>query len=280
MIKAYVVNMDKNPERMAFMAEQFERMGIPYERFSAVNGNAVSDAEYKAYCDARPHVSKVGTWTKGKMGCNLSHMALWEIAANSFDPYTAIFEDDVIMADILGELMADVSWIPADADIVRLEASTMLLMLLDKGGIPLKGRQLQRVLPNRFKNAFPVGTAAYIIKREAARRILDAPLADNTYTDRVLFDCTTSPVARMLRVYQVNPACAVQDKFHHADAANIRFASEIETDGEQHIYDAKDVGMMRKIKDIAKVFGVLQAFRRARKMLSVLMGYRGVLYRG
>lgn len=46
------------------------------------------------------------------------------IAENNY-PYGAIFEDDILFSAKAGTLIVDDGWIPADADIVKLETTLM-----------------------------------------------------------------------------------------------------------------------------------------------------------
>ena len=50
-MKTWVVNMDWNPQRLAFMKEQLDRFGIPFERFAGIVG-----ADFKGPRSARSSV--------------------------------------------------------------------------------------------------------------------------------------------------------------------------------------------------------------------------------
>lgn len=278
MIKSYVINLDRNPERMAFIGDRLKSLDIDFERFPAINGKEITDQDFKEFADSRPRVSSVGKWTKGKMGCHSSHRKLWKIAAESPAPYTAIFEDDVVISDFLPFLLKNHDWIPEDSDIVRLESTAFMGGLLSKGDIKeIFGRKLQKLLPNKYKNFFPIGTGAYIISKKGAKKIMDAPLHDFLYTDRSLFDHTTSGLAPKLTVYQVTPACCVQDKFYHDSEQNIIFHSEIETSSQKDIYQNQN-----KIKFFLRKYGsmvgIFQIFALLRRFTYYINGYRKVPY--
>ena len=278
MIQSHIINLDRNPDRMAFVAARFEELGLPFQRFQAVDGKAIPDEEFKAFAAARPRVKEVGKWTKGKMGCDLSHIALWKIAANSDDPYTAIFEDDVIISDFMPTLFNDTSWIPEDCDIVRLESTAFMTCLLSNKDVKdVKGRKLHKILPNKYKNAFPLGAGAYIIKKEAAQKILDAPPNEFSYTDRSLFDYKCSGVPARLTLYQITPACCVQDKFYHDNDDKIIFKSEIETSDHEDIYDNHNK-LKYMLRKYGTMIGVFQIFAILRRFTYYINGYRKVPY--
>lgn len=278
MIMSYIINLDRNTERMEFMAQRFESLGLPYERFEAVNGKTITDENFQEFADARPRVSAVGKWTKSKMGCHMSHRSLWETIAHSNDPYTAIFEDDVIISDYMQILLTDDNWIPDECDIVKLESPAFMSCLLSKIEVhTLTKRKLHRILPNDHKNAFPLGAAAYIVKREAAQKIMDAPLDDFVYTDRSLFDHSTSGIASKLNSYQVNPACCIQDKFYHENTKDIVFNSDIETEDYKDIYQNQNQTKYLLRKYGSKV-GLFQIFRLFRRLRLYVKGYRKIPY--
>lgn len=279
MIKSYIINLDRNPERMEFMSQRFKSLGLPYERFEAVNGKTITDEDFQEFADARPRVSAVGKWTKGKMGCHMSHRGLWEIAANSEYPYTAIFEDDVIISDYIQKLLSNTEWIPKDCDIIRLESPAFMTCLLSKSKVfQLPERKLHEILPNAHKNAFPLGTAAYILSQEGAQKIMNAPLDHFLYTDRSLFDHATSGLAHKLNSYQVNPACCIQDKFYHEKTEDIMFHSEIETEDYKDIYRNQNQTkyLLRKYGSKVGLFQLFSIFRRLRLYVK---GYRKIPYK-
>lgn len=88
-MRSYVINLDRNPQRMALISRRFKELGILFERFPAVDGRQISDTDLKSFADCRPAINRISVWSKGSMGCFLSHYKIWQIAAISSDPYTA-----------------------------------------------------------------------------------------------------------------------------------------------------------------------------------------------
>jgi glycosyl transferase, family 25 len=137
MLKVYILNMDRNPERMAFMRSNFDSLGISFERFPAIDGRKLGDAAFEHFKSTRPLKNSGDSfaphgrkWTPSKMGCFLSHYSLWQIAARSQDRFTAIFEDDVHIAPVIKEFLANDQWIPEGCELVRFEASYNRIKLL------------------------------------------------------------------------------------------------------------------------------------------------------
>ena len=83
--KIYVINMDKDKERMSILDKKLKKMGIEYERVSGIDGKK-KYKELKDKTKIRP----------GQLGCLMSHIKILEKAKNNNYQNILIFEDDVI----------------------------------------------------------------------------------------------------------------------------------------------------------------------------------------
>jgi hypothetical protein len=79
---AEVINMDRNPERLAKMMQWSRKLGIPMRRFPAVVGT-----------------KSVGNLSKSQYGCAMSHITLWKRIVDQQLPYLWIMEDDCLFSD-------------------------------------------------------------------------------------------------------------------------------------------------------------------------------------
>ncbi len=220
MIDTYVINLDRNSERLQAMRERFSTLGIEFERFSACDARNLPAAEIEEFKSLRPG----GFWGHvGKIGCFRSHFKLWEIVAQGNEHYVAIFEDDLHVSDDL-HLFLDGHIPPAGADLIRLETTRNRARFTGQA-ISWHGRRLRRL------DSTVYGTGAYIISKEGARKILAYPPNLHLNTDVTLLCRKRSLIARSLRVFQVDPAPCIQDKFFHKDLSKIVFASDIEPNG-------------------------------------------------
>lgn len=86
-----IINMDKNPERYAYVTGQLDQLNIKnYERFPAIEGAKMTQKEIEEL-----HLHNfVGN--NGMMGCAASHIKIWEKIANENRDWTLILEDDVL----------------------------------------------------------------------------------------------------------------------------------------------------------------------------------------
>ena len=218
MIKSYVINLDKDTERLQFFSENFKRLGLEFERISAVNGRNYYEQDYQEFMRLRPRNNK--SWLRGQMGCFLSHFTAWELIANGSEEFCAVFEDDVHVSDDLKNILADKSWIPADADVIRLETSTNRIRLSTSPLIEHSGRTAYKVMSTSWN------AGAYILSRKTAKKLIALPPAQHQPSDILLFHFTESPLVNQLQILQFHPALCTQDK-HHANSTN-QFASNIE----------------------------------------------------
>lgn len=82
-IKIYVVNMEKNKDRLENFTKMMDNLNLPFERYDAVNGSLYNPTHLK----------------KGEFGCFMSHKNLWQKILDDPDNEEAIiFEDDCMIS--------------------------------------------------------------------------------------------------------------------------------------------------------------------------------------
>jgi glycosyl transferase, family 25 len=163
-IKTYVINLDRSPDRMAFMQGQLDRLGIEYERFPAIDGRElrppVPGVDERSY--ARLHGRR---FHPGEVGCYLSHMQVLRRFLATDAPFALVLEDDGLIHESLPKLIEVALKEPRDWDILRL--STV------NGGAFFPYRRIDQ----RFSFALPLtrkkGSAAYLLSRNCAKRLLE-----------------------------------------------------------------------------------------------------------
>lgn len=219
MIKSYLINLDKDVDRLAFMSANFQRLGIVFERFCAIDERDFSESAYQHFMTERPRNGKM--WLRGQMGCFLSHYNIWKKIAEGSDQFCAVFEDDIHIADELAQVLHNVESIPDEVDLIRLDTSTNRVKLRRQADLVLAGRRFYQVESTSWC------TGGYIIHRRAAQRLLDLPMIHHQPSDVLLFNYEESSIAPTFHVLQCFPALCVQDK--HLDGA-VQFASNIEID--------------------------------------------------
>ena len=200
----YIINMKKDAARMSFMHEQLQRQALSYTRHEAINGRALQSTIIDDYEAIR--ANKATPWTPPQLGCWLSHRGVWEVIANGCSEYGVVLEDDIHISSDFGLFVSSFEWVPSASDVVRLEAPNNAV-LLDKNASHVNGRSVRLVK----STAWCAG--GYIITRKAARFLVDQPPSMSGLPDAFLFSREYSPVARSLKIFQVDPALCKQDKY-------------------------------------------------------------------
>lgn len=209
-MKIFVINLDRSPQRLERMVSLFGELGLDFTRVPAVDGRDLADRQARKgmYYDLG----------NGEIGCFLSHIKCWDAAAKADGEYTAIFEDDVHFGAGARELLFDASWIPADADVVKLE-TTLVRTLVDYGRAGRAGdRSVRRLLDTH------PGTGAYIVSRKGARKLLELSADFADPVDQFMFN-PVSVAWNALTIYQVDPAICVQEVVVGNDGAADALAS-------------------------------------------------------
>jgi glycosyl transferase family 25 len=218
-VRLFLINLDRSADRLAHMRAQFEGSGLSFERVAGVDGGVMS-AESARVFSQRTLRGGAKAWLSGQIGCFLSHQKAWNRIVLGHGEWSAIFEDDNILSADLPAFVTDEQWIPADADIVRLETTGNGVRL--GAAAPCRGRSLRRVQSPSW------GAGGYLLRREVALWLLHAPERYYLPVDRMLFDTASSGLARALRVYQLSPALCVQDKYFKDRAGRKGFSSLID----------------------------------------------------
>ncbi len=159
-VSIIVINLDRDSSRLQHMRTQLDRAGLPFRRFSAVNGAALPPTLTR-YFD-----TKDKSLSAGEIGCYASHLSIFEdIASGAIAAPALVLEDDVDLptdfARLLERLLAV---LPADWDIVRLSYPSKRAAL--QAGQIDPAHELVRY------SQTPVSTGAYLINRAGAEKML------------------------------------------------------------------------------------------------------------
>ncbi len=207
-MKCLVINLDRSRDRLAHMTVELARIGVAFERVAAIDACNPSDMAATApYRNSFP-----SNLSDAEIACFLSHIACWRIVAESNDAYAAILEDDVLISAVARPLFADSDWIPADADIVKLEtvfSKTSVSRIHTSVGY---GHSVSRLLGAHL------GTAGYIVSKRAARDLIEATYELAAQVDCVMFDPAFQTSWRKT-TYQLIPALCMQTQFLSDDEA-------------------------------------------------------------
>ena len=163
-MQAYLINLDRSPDRLSAMQAQFERLEMPWERICAFDGNWIEAVDPEIVDQKAFRWRHHAHLRKGEIGCYLSHIKALETFLGHRDQSVAlILEDDVFLPHDLPEVL-DGLFKADDWDLVKLYAT-------HPGGV-IPRRDLTR--DHRLVSlAFRHGSAcAYVVNRTAATKLL------------------------------------------------------------------------------------------------------------
>lgn len=257
-MNCYLINLDRSTDRLAFMMNQFRVLqdmagkgGINLIRVSAVDAALLDEKTIAGYYDKDyfsfnatyfPNIVQLGGLSKGEIACFLSHRKCWEKICKSDNPnaYAVVLEDDVVFSKDAAAFLEDHAWIPADADLVKLEVLTRKLIIDTKPTTTLQGKAVFRFYSSNL------GTAAYIISKKAAEKLLQMTEKFYVPIDHVMFG-DLFPYFKQLVCYQVMPALCIQDTELRGE--NSVFKSTMDSRKEKFFQRVrKKMGMGTKIK--------------------------------
>lgn len=187
-----LINLERRPDRLAFMTAQLSELGLPFQRIEAIDGLS---------SDFGPATHAL---TGIERACALSHRKAWQYFLESGHSHCLILEDDVFLSPALKSFVFDASNVPPDVELLRLETRLMRTRL----SLPVRyrtrgGFKIHRMYSTHY------GCAAYIVSRAFAGAAVRDLTDFGVPLDHILFEPKEScfyPEA----VYQLRPALCIQ----------------------------------------------------------------------
>jgi GR25 family glycosyltransferase involved in LPS biosynthesis len=178
-VQGAVINLDRQPERLAAFRQWNDGCGLTIERFSAVDSETLDPP-------AKPSDNVEQTYVPS--ACALSHRRLWERAAMTTQPM-AVFEDDAVIRSDAGialhGLMLKMRKLPRwDLLLLGFNTDTVLSLrpgqhvtqLFEATASPsvdeLWRFRSSRMPTHPFRLATAFGLCGYVISAGGARRLL------------------------------------------------------------------------------------------------------------
>lgn len=209
-MKAYCINLDSRPDRLAHYHVECERHGMAFDRIDAVDGK---DPTIAAAAQTIPPTWTGHRMSAGAYACLQSHRKTWQRMLDSGARHAMIFEDDLLFAEGIAAYLDD-GWVPQDADVVKLETFSTRTHIDRTAVATTAGRRLHRLRTTH------IGAGAYVLTAATAQRLLAETETCGDPVDEVIFN-DRLPLFPGLIVYQMVPAPAIQGKRLAGDAAAV-----------------------------------------------------------
>jgi glycosyl transferase family 25 len=159
----YVINLDRDAERMASIRANLDTLGLPFERLPAVMGKDVPD--WEKLVDLRTYAwrNRLDMPRAGEIGCTLSHLKAMETFLRTDAPWCVILEDDVEVLPTCAEVLRSLTE-KDDWDLVKL--------FNFHAGLPVRKRALAGGHKLVVHLTRTTSSAAYVVNRRAAETLL------------------------------------------------------------------------------------------------------------
>jgi glycosyl transferase family 25 len=172
---AFLLNLDRDTERLEHMRDQLKKAHISFERLSGILGDALP-ADLRSYFFAADG-SPLTTMKRGELGCYASHVrALQLIASGAYGEAVLVMEDDLDIETGFRETLQEAfDRLPQKWDILRLSSPprrAFLPVALLKGG---------RLLVKYSK--IPNSAGAYVVTPQGAKKFLARGIRGLTFDD-------------------------------------------------------------------------------------------------
>lgn len=170
-LAAFIVNLDRAPDRWAYMQGQMEKAGLAAMRVPAVDARAPDFTPRGGLTILRDDVLIETNWdgrayVRGEEACFQSHIKAMKLFLESPAEIGLIFEDDAELAPDFSEVLAAILGYRMLWDIVKLEG------IRKKGARPAY-RVAKVAAYELVASLNPCsGAAAYLVTRPAAERLV------------------------------------------------------------------------------------------------------------
>lgn len=204
-IPIFIINLERRPDRLEYMAAQLNDIGIAWECIAAHDMNTVNRDILAQEVAADGHVVEMGL---GSQCCALTNFDIYRKIVDENFSAALILQDDVELSAEIVPFLTSLDWLPEDIHLVQFEkyGKTDSYRLLGPalGSMPVEGRTLHRL------HSRTAGAACYLITHEGATRVLAEKPVMRMPIDHFLFSPNVSPIFHRLGVAVVSPALARQ----------------------------------------------------------------------
>ena len=225
----FVINLAREPQKFENFLKLNAGSKIDFRRFDACDGAAVSDAEAVKMMIVTPGTK----FTKGSIGCAISHFRLWQQCIEKDAPIL-VFEDDAAVRNDFNEVFPKLLAVLERWDYFTLGYNTDSILDIeiadgmrsaiafdpkypDDKALKDFVRSAKPAAAYRLNNCF--GTCGYAISPAGAKRLskLCFPMNNRTITIAALqrsfpafnFDCILNDVYRKIDAYAAFPPLVV-----------------------------------------------------------------------
>lgn len=160
----FVVNLDCATKRMSNMDQQLKKIGVAYERFTAIKGvSLTTDQVNSEYSNSLNKKKFRANLSLGEIGCYISHKNIWRHIVEKKIAFAIILEDDLTIQSNFVDIFADIS------NLKKYE----LIKLADNRSYPsVKSKKISNQFDVINYKKIPNCTTGYTLNLAGAKKLL------------------------------------------------------------------------------------------------------------
>ena len=116
----YVINLRRAPERRLNIQRQLDAFDLSYQFIEAVDGFELHDKDYRITAAEQAGIDKSeieylynnNNWHGGKIGCQLSHLKVYNLMIKNNTPIACVLEDDAYLMPTFPKMLTSFQVIP------------------------------------------------------------------------------------------------------------------------------------------------------------------------
>ncbi|NAR64329.1 glycosyltransferase family 25 protein [Acinetobacter haemolyticus] len=193
-MKILMINLERSKDRLEQQIEQFNKLGLVFERLPAVSIADFSEQVYQdlAFGGQRP-------MKQSELACFLSHKKAWEYVIEVNQP-CAILEDDAVLVRDFGKILDEANGLK-NMDFINLEVHGRRKLIAKSAEFSLGNGDYQLFSLYQDRS----GTGGYILYPNGAKKLIDfIGKRSIGLADEFIYSC------RALKSYQIEPAALLQ----------------------------------------------------------------------
>lgn len=195
-MKVFIINLAQSTDRLKLQKQQFDRLGMTFERLPAVT---VGDISESFYLENIKHGQRLIKQTE--MACFLSHKSAWEKVILENKP-CAILEDDAVLVHDFKEVLDEIAQLnDPNIDLINLEVQPRNKIVANDPSYHIVEDEYAIYQLLLEKN----GTGGYVLFPSGAKKLLAEAKHRLALADAFIFSCPN------LNLYQIEPAALLQD---------------------------------------------------------------------
>jgi GR25 family glycosyltransferase involved in LPS biosynthesis len=115
----WVLNLKQDKHRLQFMRRQLRNLHLDFQVMEAVDGACLTQDELSLYSKERAVQYSKRELSPGEIATSISHARMWERLLRENLKEVLIFEDDVLIADVLIEILYQRRNLPRDWELIN-----------------------------------------------------------------------------------------------------------------------------------------------------------------